>query len=185
MMLITSLVSIRISNQINNINQLKTKKMKHLKPLLLIMILGFLFTNCKANKDLVNTEYPEEKQEVMNTFGAIAQSIKDGDLDKLISFHAYSPKFTEFKNGEPRNGSEANEAHERNVFGAVTEVVKFDAKDLQIAVYGDVANVTFHSDFHLKFGDDLVVVNDQITLLFVNTENGWKMVHEHHSPLKK
>lgn len=121
----------------------------------------------------------------MNTFGEIAQSIKDRDIDKLISYHAYVPKFVEFKNGEPRNGSEANETHEPNVFGSVTEVVKFDAKDLQIAVYGHVANVTFHSDFHLKFGKDLVIVNNQITLLFVKTDSGWKMVHEHHSPLKK
>lgn len=153
-----------------------------------IMITGFRpqKQNVKAVKtDLIHTEFPEAKQEVMETFGAIAQSIKDGDLDKLISFHAYGPKFTEFKNGEPRNGSEANEAHERGVFGSVTEVVKFDAKDVHIAVYGEVANLTFHSDFHLKFGEDLVVVNDQITLLFVNTEDGWKMVHEHHSPLAK
>lgn len=133
--------------------------------------------------DLINDEFPEAQEEVMQTFGEIAQSIKDGDMDKLISYHAYSPKFTEFKNGEPRNGGEANEAYERNVFGSVTEVVKFNAEDLKIAVYGDVANLTFHSDFELKFGEDLVVVNDQITLLFVNTNNGWKMVHEHHSPM--
>ena len=151
----------------------------------LIMIIGLLLTSCKAKSDLINDEFPEAKQEVINTFVDIAQSIKDGDMDKLIAFHAYSPKFTEFKNGEPRNGGAANESHERSVFGAVTEVVKFDAKDLQIAVYGDVANLTFHSDFQLKFGNDLVVVNDQITLLFVNTDDGWKMVHEHHSPLKK
>lgn len=79
----------------------------------------------------------------------------------------------------------ASEAHERKVFGSVTEVVKFDAKDLQLAVYGDVAYITVHSDLHLKFGENLVVVNDQITLLFVKTNNGWKMVHEHHSPLNK
>mgnify|MGYP003670481865 CR=1 FL=1 len=150
-----------------------------------ILLTGFTTINevHEVKVDLVNDTFPEAKQEVLETFGAIAQSIKDGDLDKLISYHAYGPKFTEFKNGAPRNGGEANEAHERSVFGAVTEVVKFDAKDLQIAVYGDVANLTFHSDFQLKFGDDLVVVNDQITLLFVKTDNGWKMVHEHHSPL--
>jgi len=169
----------------------------------MFMIIGFLIIGCKQNGkkaevvvkteakvavekiDLVNDEFPTAKKEVMETFGAIAQSIKEGDVDKLISFHAYGPKFTEFKNGEARNGSTANEAHERNVFGSVTEVIKFDAKDLQIAVYGDVANLTFHSDFHLKFGEDLVVVNDQITLLFVKTDHGWKMVHEHHSPLKE
>lgn len=151
----------------------------------LFMVLGYCFTSIYAQGDLLNDEFQQAKQEVLETFGAIAQSIKDGDLDKLISFHAYGPKFTEFKNGEPRNGSNANETHERTVFGSVSEVVKFDANDLQIAVYGDVANVTFHSDFHLKFGEDMVVVNDQITLLFVKTKEGWKMVHEHHSPLKK
>ena len=165
--------------------------MKTKLTLIMIVLFGLLFTSCskeeeetvEAKIDLVNDEFPEAEQEVIETFGAIAQSIKDGDIDKLISFHAYSPKFTEFKNGEPRNGAEANEIHERNVFGSVTEVVAFNADDLKVAVYGDVANVTFHSDFQLKFGDDLVVVNDQITLLFVNTSDGWKMVHEHHSHL--
>jgi len=161
----------------------------------LIMILGIVITGCKQKEekveveevkiDLINDEFPEAKQEVMETWDAIVQSLKDGDMDKLIAFHAYSPKFTEFKNGEPRNGSEANEEFERNTFGAVTEIVKFEANDMQVAVYGDVANVTFHSDFHLKFGEDLAVVNDQISLLFVKTDNGWKIVSEHHSPLKK
>lgn len=159
--------------------------MKTRLTLAFIMLFGLLMTNSYAQGDLIKDEFPEAKQEIIETFGEIAQSLKDGDMDKLIGFHAYGSKFTEFKNGELRNGGEANEAFEREVFGAVTEVVKFDAKDMQIAVYGDVANVTFHSDFHLKFGEDLVVVNDQITLLFVKTKKGWKIVHEHHSPLKK
>ncbi|MFT4612363.1 MAG: ketosteroid isomerase-like protein [Glaciecola sp.] len=165
--------------------------MKTKLAVVLIMIFTIVVHGCDTQDqdtndiqiDLINNEFPEAKQEVMETFGAIAQSIMDGDMEKLIAFHAYSPKFTEFKNGEPRNGAEANELHERTVFGSVTEVVKFDANDLKIAVYGVVANLTFHSDFHLKFGDDLVIVNDQITLLFVKTGNEWKMVHEHHSPL--
>lgn len=159
----------------------------------LIMITGIIISGCSKDEaedptadpktDLVNTEFPEYEQEVIETFEAIGQSLKDGDIDKLISFHAYSPKFTEFKNGEPRNGAVANEEHERGVFGAVTEVVKFDADDLKVAVYGEVANLTFHSDFQLKFGEDLVTVNDQISLLFVNTTDGWKIVSEHHAPL--
>jgi ketosteroid isomerase-like protein len=171
--------------------------MKTKLSIVIVMAICFFTIGCKESEqtvevevaevkiDLINDEFPKAKQEIMETFGAIAQSIKDGEIDKLISFHAYGPKFTEFKNGEPRNGGVANEEHERSVFGSVTEVVKFDAKDLQIAVYGDVANLTFHSDFHLKFGEDLVVVNDQITLLFVKTDDGWKMVHEHHSALNK
>ncbi len=132
--------------------------------------------------------FPQAQQEVIETFQAIAQSIIDGDMDLLISFHAYGPKFTEFKDGALRNGGEANEAYERGVFGAVTEVVRFDANDLQVAVYyGNVANVTFHSDFHLKFGEgtETVIINNQITLLFVKTSGEWKIVHEHHSPLNQ
>ncbi|MCF7559263.1 nuclear transport factor 2 family protein [Sabulilitoribacter multivorans] len=139
------------------------------------------------SESIINIEYPKAQEEVMETMGGIVQSIKDGDVEKLIAFHAYGPKFTEFKMGEKCVGSKENEAHERNVFGNVKEILKFDANDLKIAVYyGNVANVTFHSDFHLKFEEDLVVVNDQISLLFVKDNNGdWKIVHEHHSPLKK
>lgn len=133
---------------------------------------------------VTSQNFPQAQQEVLETWEGIVQSVKEGDLDKLISFHAYSPKFTEFKNGELRNGGEANEAFERGVFGSVTEVVKLEALDMQIAVYyGNVANMTFHSNFHLMFGEDLVVVSEQTSLLFVKTNGEWKIVHEHHSPL--
>ncbi|MBO3100026.1 YybH family protein [Gelidibacter pelagius] len=138
--------------------------------------------NPRAPIDLINTQYPEAKQEVIETWDAIEQALRDGDMDKLISFHGYSPKFTEYKNGAAVVGSAANEAYERAAFGAVTEVVKFDTQDLKVAVYGDVANLTFQSDFHLKFGEDLVIINEQTSILFVKTVNGWKIVHEHHSP---
>ena len=164
------------------------------KMTLALFIMAFLVINgCKEKQeeevaevriDLLNDEFPEAREAITKTMDSIVQSIKDNDLDRLIAFHAYSPKFTEFKNGEPRNDGAANEEFERGVFGSVTEVVKFDMNDMMVAVYGDVANVTLHSDFHLKFEEDLVVVNDQISLLFLNTKDGWRIVHEHHSPLK-
>lgn len=163
---------------------------------LLIVILGIIITGCKQKEeenieveevkiDLLNDEFPEAKAEVMAVMEELKQTIKDGNIDKLISGHGYGPKFTEFKNGEHRNGAKENEEHERGVFGSVTEVVKFDYDDLKIAVYGDVANVTLHTDFHFKFGETDAIVNDQMTLLFVKSNDGWKCVHEHHSPLKK
>ncbi len=161
----------------------------------LIMIFGILIIGCKQKEqkveveevkiDLINDEFPEAKAEVMVVLEELKQTIKDGDVDKLISGHAYGPKFTEFKNGERRNDGKENEEYERGIFSNVTEVVKFDYDDLKIAVYGNVANVTFHSNFHFKFGENEAIVNDQITLLLVKTENGWKFVHEHHSTLKK
>ena len=95
------------------------------KPILILLTLStvLFLTNCKEKPqevaevvveevkkvDLINDEFPEAKEEVIKTFGAIAQSLKDGDMDKLISFHAYGPKFTEFNAGAPRVGSKENE----------------------------------------------------------------------------
>lgn len=181
------------------INFQKIKKITTMKTkmTLLTIFLCLLNFGCKeqdptaaatapvAEVDLIRDEFPDAKKEVEQTLADIMESIKDGNIDKLISFHAYGPKFTEFKDGEPRNGGDDNEAFERNTFSAVTEVVKMGMDDLKIAVYDNVANATFHTDFHLKFGEDLVVVNEQISLLFVKNKDGeWKIVHEHHSPLK-
>lgn len=87
-------------------------------------------SNTSTVSDIINDEFPEAKQEVMETFGEIAQSIVDGDVDKLISYHANGSKFTEFKNGEPRNGGDANETYERNVFGSVAEAAVFNSKEV-------------------------------------------------------
>lgn len=156
--------------------------------LICTLLLSWAFTACQAQSENgITAEYPEEKAEIMQTWNEIVKSVKDGDVDKLISFHAYGPKFTEFKQGAPRNGGEANEAFERGVFGSVQEVVKMDGNDMKIAVYhGNVAVVTFHSDFHLQFEEEMAVVNDQISLVFAKNNRGeWKIVHEHHSPLNE
>lgn len=159
----------------------------HYKLILVFTLLLFwCVTPLQAQSgDGILTEYPEEKAEIMQTWNDIVESVKAGDIDKLISFHAYSPKFTEFKQGAPRNGAEDNEAFERGVFGSVQEVIKMDGNDMKVAVYhGNTAIVTFHSDFHLQFEEDFAVVNDQISLVFVKDSQGdWKIVHEHHSPL--
>jgi ketosteroid isomerase-like protein len=156
--------------------------------LICTLLISLAFTACQAqSEDGIMAVYPEEKAEILDTWDDIVESVKVGDIDKLISFHAYSPKFTEFKQGAPRNGGEENEAFERGVFGSVQEVLKMDANDMKIAVYhGNVAVVTFHSDFHLQFEEETAVVNDQISLVFVKNSNGdWKIVHEHHSPLNQ
>ena len=165
---------------------MKTKLM-----LVLVLLCSLSLYNCKEKEqeveevkvDLLNDDFPEARKAIAQTMDSIVQSVKDKDLDRLIAFHAYSPKFTEFKNGEPRNDGAENENFERSVFGSVTDVVKMGMNDMKVAVYGDVANVTFHSNFHLQFEEDLAVINNQVSLLFLNTDDGWRIVHEHHSPL--
>ena len=160
-----------------------------------------LLKSSSSSKSSSNDQiFPQAQQEVMETFGAIAESITagagmgyDGEyMDQLISFHAYGPKFTEFNDGKLYD-SAGNEHNERTLFGenvAQGGVRHFGAipGTLKVAVYyGNVANLTFISDFHLKFAGEaeevpLHAINNLITLLFVKTNGEWKMVHEHHSP---
>ena len=162
---------------------------------------------------VINQMYPQAQAKVLETFGAIGASITNGAgegygfpfvdddpnaneyMDQLISFHDYSNIFTEFNYDFNGYGyltdSEGNEDHERTLFGVYVKpggVKKFAAldNDIKVAVYfGNVANVTFISDFVLDtypLGE--ITVKNLITLLFVKTKGEWKMVHEHHSPLK-
>ncbi len=146
---------------------------------------------------VIDQTYPQAQAEVLETFGAIAESITlgaghgyDGEyMDQLISFHAYGDKFVEFNNGKVYD-SAGNEHNERQLFGEDLEkdgVIQFAPLPgtLKVAVYyGNVANLTFTSDFilmHKVYGE--ITVNNLITLLFVKTKGKWKMVHEHHSPV--
>jgi hypothetical protein len=159
----------------------------------------------KSDKNsVIDQTYPQAQAEVIATFLAIRQNIMDGAgrgatsdyMNQLISFHAYGDKFVEFNGGWSFNSAE-NEAGERQLFGeALVEdgVTKFWFIEgtLNVAVYyGNVANLTFISDFDLIFegpgpeSERTHTVNNLITLLFVKTKGEWKMVHEHHSPVNE
>ena len=155
----------------------------------------FLSKSTSGFKSSVTDQtYPQAQAEVLATFGEIGQIISDGAgqgytstyMDQLISFHAYGPKFTEFNDGKLFD-SAGNEDNERSLFGTIVDpggVKQFAAKDgtLKVAAYfGNVANVTFISDFILQIDGKEYTFNNLITLLFVKTKGEWKMVHEHHS----
>ncbi len=165
---------------------------------LCITTTGVVASDKSDKNSVIEQTYPQAQEEVLETFAAIAGSIiagagygYDGEfMDQLISFHAYGDKFVEFNGGESFD-SAGNEHNERQLFGEDLEengVKHFGAVpgSLNVAVYyGNVANLTFISDFvlmHKEYGE--ITVNNLITLLFVKTKGEWKLVHEHHSPVK-
>ncbi|MGB5229044.1 MAG: nuclear transport factor 2 family protein [Eudoraea sp.] len=158
----------------------------------LIVLLILFTTGCSdddapvvvetATIDLINNTFPEYQAEIQETLDDLFQSIQDKDADKLISFHVYGPKFTEFINGGLRVGSAENEAAERGLVDAISGF-EYDLNDLKIDVYGEVAKVTFHADFRPVIGGETYQNNAQITLLFVRIDGLWKITHEHNSPL--
>ncbi len=156
------------------------------------ILLTVCLTSCQAQSeeeavqstltDLINDEFPDAKAEIRATLDDIFSSVQEQDADKLISFHAYGPKFTEFKEATYRNGSEENETYERGFVGMASSF-DYELEDLKISVYGEVAVVTFHANFRPTVEGNELQIYEQTTLIFVNTDEGWKIVHEHHSEL--
>jgi ketosteroid isomerase-like protein len=56
-------------------------------------------------------------------------------------------------------------------------------RDPRVAVFGNVAIVTYYLDSALKKGEEVKSGSRRGTLVFARTKNGWKIVHEHTSPV--
>ncbi len=134
--------------------------------------------------DIVKDDFPEYQQEIKQVLDGIFQSFKDKDADKLISYHVYGPKFTEYRNDGPRFGSEGNEEYERGFVGAI-EDWDYNLNDLKIDVFGEVAVVTFEADFRPTMEAEKVQIWANVTLVFVKTNGAWKITHEHFTQFEK
>ncbi len=151
---------------------------------ILVIIFMVLITGCKAKIDIVNDEFPEAKAEIKKVVDGIFKSFQDKDADKLISYHIYGPKFTEFRNNEPRFGSKGNEQYERGFVGAIS-AFDYNLGGLKIDVFGDVAVVTFEADFRPTIKDQVPQIWANVTLVFVKVKGNWKITHEHFSQFEK
>lgn len=104
------------------------------------------------------------------------------DFDRLESYHRYGPEFTAFKDGAVRDDAAANAAGERAMF-AMLEGPEVDMRDLAINVFGDVAIATFNGHFTGRIHGSATALDQQATMVFVDTDGDWRLVHEHFSPL--
>ena len=158
----------------------------------LIMIFGIIITGCKQKEekddvkevriDLINDDFSEAKQEVKSVLDSLFASIQNREIDELLSYHLYSDKFTEFRDGLPRTSSSENEEYERQLINNISSF-DYNLGDLKIDVFENVAIVTFNADFRPTIGENVVQLWRQGTIVFVKNEGVWRITHEHFSPM--
>ena len=132
--------------------------------------------------DMIHRSYPEEQAAVRRRLDQIWAAAAARDFETLESFHLYGPKFTSFKNGAPRENAAANAAGERAMF-SVLEGPKVDMRELAVNIFGDVGIATFNGHFTGMMNGSPTELRQQATMVFVNSGDEWKLVHEHFSPL--
>jgi ketosteroid isomerase-like protein len=168
--------------------------MKTKQNLSILIIIVLLFSSCKEKTqdieivepkiDIINDEFPESKAELKAVLDDIFKCFQNNDADRLIAHHVYGPKFTEFRNSEPRFGSKGNEDYERGFVGAISGF-DYNLGDLKIDVFGDLAIVTFEADFRPKIEEQTPQIWANVTLVFVKVNDTWKITHEHFSQFEK
>src|SRR6478609_3653983 len=130
---------------------------------------------------MLHRSYPDEQAAVRLRLDQIWAAAAARDFQTLESFHLYGPKFTSFKNSAPREDAAANAAGERAMF-SLLENPQVDMRDLAVNIFGDVGIATFNGRFTCMMNGSPTELGQQATMVFISSDDGWKLVHEHFSP---
>ena len=161
---------------------MKNKIRKH--SIILGSIILLLISACKKDKqpDQINDTFPEAKVELREFINSIIRDAETANIDGLKAAHLNSDKFTKFgpRNFNRQDLSSTN-ISEETFFGSITNY-KQEIKDLKIDVFGDVGIATYYPYVSFVRDGETKSGSGRQTLVFLKTENGWKIVHEHGTP---
>lgn len=127
----------------------------------------------------------EVEKELHGVVMKIWEDAVNGDISALRDIHHNSPKFTKFG---PRIGVrqdvESTNKTETEHFLSITDV-NLSVEELKVDIFGDVAVTTFYNNYSFIKNNIGVKGKGRVTLVFMNTEEGWKIIHEHSSPFNE
>ena len=156
------------------------KRFGWLTPLLLGLT---LLVSCTAarhtQQDLVMDPFPEAQAELRDVVKSIAKDATTANIEGLHAIHLESDKFTKFgpRSFDRQDVASTNES-EAAFFGSVSNM-DYEVKELKIDVFGDIGIVTYYPHVsYMKDGEEKRASGRQ-TLVFLKTQSGWKIVHEH------
>ncbi len=148
----------------------------------LFVIIGILIValGCQSSDESNNSSNAEkELREVIQKIWVDAVA---GDLEALHATHLDSPKFSKFgPRVSTRQDVKSTNETETEHFSLISDA-SFDLDDIKVDVFGDVAVTTFYNNYSFVKQNNKVQGKGRVTLVFLNTEEGWKIVHEHSSP---
>ncbi len=135
--------------------------------------------NSVEQREVVKDMFPEEQKELREVVNSIVRDAETANLEGLKDIHLANDKFTKFgpRNFERQDVEKTNES-ELAFFGTVSNY-KEKVVDLKIDVFGEVGIATYYRDVSFEQDGEEKNVNLRQTLVFLKTDEGWKIVHEH------
>ena len=135
-----------------------------------------------APQELNNESFPDAQAELREVVTSIVKDAMAANIEGLQAAHLVSDKFTKFgpRSFDRQDVASTNKS-EAAFFGSISNFEQ-EVKDLKIDVFGDLGIATYYP--HVSFvqdGEEKTGSGRQ-TLVFLKTEDGWKIVHEHGTP---
>ena len=159
------------------------------KSILFVLMFCVLFASCKKDSAELqtNSKYNEEEliEELKQTVYEIWEDANNTNIEKLKSVHYESPKFSKFgpRISQRQSVSETNES-ETDHFSSIKDV-KLVIEDLKVDIFENIGIATFYNNYSFIKNDESIKGKGRVTLAFLKTPNGWKIIHEHSSPFNE
>jgi ketosteroid isomerase-like protein len=152
------------------------------KTLRILPILALLAAGCAStSQSNLEAPYTAEQVQLQTRLEEIFDAATKKDFPRLDSYHLYGPKFTRFATESPdREDAHAAREAEHNGLNAVSGM-KIQLEDLKIDVFGEVGVATFILKYSFAVGAETIAREAKGTLVLVDDQGSWKIVHEHFS----
>ena len=152
----------------------------------MLILIGILGSCNKPEKsvNVIDDLFDAEQAQIRNLIHEIFETAKAKDMDNLDSYHLKGPKFSKFDDGDipQRQDYEMAKKSEEDFFTNITEFA-YKLPDIKVDVFDDMAIATFILDYSVIMEGETFNGNSRSTLVFVQDEGQWKIIHEHFSPL--
>lgn len=151
----------------------------------LVYIAAFLYllSSCTDNeinrKEIIEDQFVTSQLEIKETIYSIIRDAEDANVEGLKSAHLEIAKFSKFgpRNFERQDIKSTNETEEA-FFTSISDYKQI-IRDLKIDVFDDMAIATYYPDVSYIQNGETKTGTGRQTFVFLKTESGWKLVHEH------
>ena len=160
-------------------------KIKHVV-IIDLMTLFFLLNACVREEstqgDIIKDPFPAAQAEIRGVINSIIKDAEEADIEGLKAAHLESEKFSKFgpRKFERQDFSSTNTMEEA-FFGSISNY-KQEIRDLKIDVFDDMAIASYYAHVSFTQNGEEKTGRGRQTFVFLSTEEGWKLVHEHGTP---
>lgn len=138
-----------------------------------------------TNSNVASLSDAEMEKELRQVVMKVWEDANNSNIPELKSAHLNSPKFSKFgPRITERQDVEQTNKSETEHFLSIKDA-KLVIEDLKIDIFDKVGIATFYNNYSFIKNDNRVQGKGRVTLAFLRTEEGWKIIHEHSSPFNE